>query len=149
MDDSQYHTVSHICDDLTRNPFVRTQAVVDKAGNVLADQSISEGSFMQLKVHLPATMEETGQVQNTLVRATFIDHEAYRAAWCHVGLPSWLLHSERWQLLSQTEDGKTKYETIEVFGGVVAYLVKWLKGADLDAAFDAFAVGLKKRSEQA
>ena len=123
--------------------------IVDANGAPLPDQSIvSEGHFLQLKVHLPATMEENGQVQNTRVKVTFVDHEAYRAAWSHVGLPNWLLRSERWQLLSQTEDGKTKYETIEVFGGVMAYLVKWLKGADLDAAFNAFAVGLKERSER-
>lgn len=101
-----------------------------------------------MKVHLPATLSETGNVNNTRVRVTFIDRETHRVAWSHVGLPSFLLHSERWQWLIETEDGKTKYETIEVFGGVVAWLVKWLKAAELREAFGAFADGVKKRAEQ-
>ena len=60
----------------------------------------------------------------------------------------WLMTTERWQWLTRTEDGKTKYETIEVFGGIMAYLVKWLVRGKLELGFQAMANDLKSRSEE-
>jgi len=48
------------------------------------------------------------------------------------------------------EDGrkKTRYETIEVFGGPLAYVIKCVVGSGLQQGFTAMAEGLKKRSEE-
>ena len=51
-------------------------------------------------------------------------------------------------MLTEVDGGKTRYETIEVFGGVVGYLIKWFVGDGLQAGFEAMAAGLKKRAEE-
>lgn len=82
---------------------------------------------------------------------TTVDTDNYRCAWENVEYPSWLLTAVRWQVLVEVvEDGrkKTRYETIEVFGGLLAYLIKLFVGSGLQAGFRAMAEGLKKRSEE-
>ena len=116
----------------------------------LADQTPCEGSFLQIKVNLPPTMEEPGFFgkSSAFVKVTTIDHTNYRAAWCTEGLPKFLLHTERWQALSVDEaTGRTKYETIEVFGGFLAYFVKFFVGKNLAIAFQANADCLKRCAE--
>jgi len=44
--------------------------------------------------------------------------------------------------------GKTKYETIEEFNGVVAYAIKFFVGGMLRLGFKAAAESLKARAEQ-
>ena len=63
-------------------------------------------------------------------------------------MPAWLMTTERWQWLIAVDEGKTKYETIEVFGGFLAYFVKWFVGSGLKLGFQAMSDGLKTRSEQ-
>ncbi|TFK24881.1 hypothetical protein FA15DRAFT_669082 [Coprinopsis marcescibilis] len=80
---------------------------------------------------------------------TVIDRENYRVAWETAGsIPSWLLHSERWQTLTRLPDGRTKYETQEVFRGALAYIVKWVLGSALSSGFHVMAETLKQRAEQ-
>ena len=74
------------------------------------------------------------------------DPENYRMG-CTNRLPKWLLAAERWHWLTLLEGGKCKYETIEVFNGPLAYLVKWLVGSDLRLSFQAMADDLKTRAE--
>ena len=98
----------------------RSQTVVNASKEISVDQTPSEGSFLQLNVNLPPTMEEPGMFgkSSVLVKVTTIDHTNHRAAWSSEGLPKFLLWTERWQALSVDEaTGRTKYETIEVFGG--------------------------------
>jgi len=117
---------------------------------ILADQTPCEGSFLQIKVNLPPTMEEPGLFgkSSAFVKVTTIDHANHRAAWSAEGLPKFLLHTERWQALSVDEaTGRTKYETIEVFSGILAYFVKFFVGKKLAVAFQAGADCLKKFAE--
>jgi hypothetical protein len=79
-----------------------------------------------------------------------VDNENYRAAWVYDVLPTWLLATERWQILTEVEiagEKVTRYESREVFSGLLAYFVKWLLQAKLKLAFDAMGTDLKARSE--
>jgi len=129
------------------NPFVRSQLVTDGSGNPLPDQTARPGSYISMETHLPATMEPIRSPQSTRCLVTVIDHDNYRAAWVYDVLPRWLLCTERWQTLSFA-DGKTKYETREVFGGVLAYIVMFFFQAKLKLSFDAMGVALKERAER-
>ena len=66
-------------------------------------------------------------------------------------MPPWLMTTERWQWLTvvQGEDGstKTKYESIEVFNGPAAYIVKFFVAPYLRIAFKAMGEDLKQRAE--
>ena len=116
----------------------------------LVDQTPFEGTFLQINVNLPPTMEEPGFFgkSSAFVKVTTIDHTNHRAAWSSEGLPKFLLYTDRWQALSVDEaTGRTKYETIEVFGGLLAYFVKFFVGKNLALAFQASADCLKKCAE--
>jgi len=87
---------------------------------------------------------------------TALDHENFRVAWSTFGIPNWILWSERWQWLTEIGidlgDGKgkrltTRYDSIETFGGMAAYLVKWFVGSKLNMGFQAQADGLKTWTE--
>ncbi|KAJ7629989.1 hypothetical protein DFH06DRAFT_1224539 [Mycena polygramma] len=134
------------------NAFVRNQTLVSESGIALRDQTPIAGQLMSISpVHLPPTMGNPGFTQShtASVKITAIDHENYRAAWVTAGLmPKWALFAERWQMLT-VEDGKTKYESIEVFTGILAYVVKFLQGKNLDLGVKAMAEGLKSYSERA
>jgi hypothetical protein len=92
------------------------------------------------------------QKQSTLAYISSIDHENYRITWYGVAFPKFLLDTERWQGLSivpegSDDSGKTMYETIEVFKGPLAYLIRFLFMTDLKKGFQAMADALKERSE--
>ncbi|KAG5637081.1 hypothetical protein H0H81_005813 [Sphagnurus paluster] len=132
------------------NPFVRGQTIVDRGGNALSDQTPKAGQYLLIApVHLPPTMGEPGwfQKQSAFEMITTVDHENHRVAWINIALPSFLLSAHRWQALSVV-DGKTKYETIEVFGGIFGYLVKFFMYDKLVLGFNAQAEGLKKQAEK-
>lgn len=61
-------------------------------------------------------------------------------------LRKYIFFADRWQHLVDLGDGKTRYETIEVFGGLLAWFVLLLRGG-LRQGFKAFAEDLKRRSE--
>ena len=128
----------------------RSQTVVNASKEALVDQTPHEGSFLHLKVNLPPTMEEPGLFgkSSAFVKVTTMDHTNHRAAWSSEGLPNFMLYTERWQALSVDEaTGRTKYETIEVFGGFLAYFVKLFVGKNLALGFQASADCLKKCAE--
>ena len=86
---------------------------------------------------------------SAFVKITSIDHESFRVAWKFAGLPKFILHTERWQVLSYDSITKqTTYETIEMFGGLLAYFVNWFVRPKLVLGFQAMAEGLKRRAEQ-
>lgn len=63
-------------------------------------------------------------------------------------MPRWLLNAERWQVLIEVEGGKTRYETFETFGGILAYLIRVFLRSGLKKGFVAMAEGLKRRAEE-
>jgi hypothetical protein len=79
-------------------------------------------------------------------RITTLDHDNFRVAWVTPGLMAWFLFVERWTMLTVV-DGKTKWETIEVFSGILAYVVYWLHYKNFLLAFRAMAEALKSRCE--
>ena len=86
---------------------------------------------------------------SAFVKITTLDHENFRVAWSFAGLPKFILHTERWQVLSYDSITKqTTYETIEMFGGLLAYFVNWINRPKLVLGFQAMAEGLKRRAEQ-
>ena len=90
-------------------------------------------------------MEHRKRPNTTQISVTFLDVANHRVAWeSHI---PWLLHANRWQWLTVLDDGKTRYETIEVFTGPLAWVVKWFAGANLRLGFKAMAEGLKTRVE--
>ncbi|KAJ3843040.1 hypothetical protein F5878DRAFT_606038 [Lentinula raphanica] len=138
------------------NPFVRSQKVMSKSDSA----PLSVGNRLELyPVHLPPTMDDDHvgflQKNSTLVEVTVLDHENYRVAWRVAGmLPRWMLDAERWQMITVEEGGdggaemKCKYESYEVFRGVLAYVVQWFVGKELDMGVDAMAEALKLRAER-
>jgi hypothetical protein len=129
----------------------RGQVIVDKAQNVLPDQTLVEGRYLYIyPVHLPPTMGEPGwfQKSSALAQISTVDHENYRVAWLNNAFPHFLMHGERWQSLSVDVDGKTKYESTETFGGILAYIIKFFLQEKLVMGFKAQTEGLKRRAEQ-
>ena len=139
--------------------------IVDEAKKPLPDQTAAVGKYLLMETYIPPTdLDEHGKPreaepassglfqpsrkQTPFEIITAVDSEHHRVAWRNIDYPSWLLRAERWQALSQTEGGGTKYETTEVFAGVAAHVVKWLLGEKLRKAFASMADGLKRRSEQ-
>ncbi|KAG2757729.1 hypothetical protein P692DRAFT_20763691 [Suillus brevipes Sb2] len=131
------------------NPFVRDQRVTDARKNPLPDETPREGSYLYIHpVHIPPTFDNKWLPSSAFERITVLDHENYRTAWVYVNTPHWLLNAERWQALVVVEGGKTRYETIEVFGGVLAYFIKAFVGSGLKKGFVAMAERLKSRAEE-
>ncbi|KAH8834814.1 hypothetical protein DL96DRAFT_1571864 [Flagelloscypha sp. PMI_526] len=136
------------------NPFARRQIIVDSFSprKVSVDQTPVAGKLLLMDpVHIPATMGEPNKLmQRQVTKERIIFAQDYQLAWEYIGFPKLLLHAERWQTLKVGElDGKpcTKYETIEVFRGVLAYVVRFLFLKDLDDSFQMQGDALKKRAE--
>jgi hypothetical protein len=125
--------------------------VVSPSKVPLPDQTPVVGEHIAINVNMPPTMGEPGFFgsNSAFCVITHIDNENYRVAWKTAGTPYFLLHTERWQALSVDEaTGKTKYETVEVFGGILAYITSYFFGDKLRVAFRAAADTLKARAEQ-
>ncbi|MCB0510754.1 MAG: SRPBCC domain-containing protein [Chitinophagales bacterium] len=58
------------------------------------------------------------------------------------------VRTERAQILSALSDTKTNYYTYDKFWGLLVPLVIFLYGKNIQAGFDAIALGLKKRAEE-
>ncbi|EKM74928.1 hypothetical protein AGABI1DRAFT_116675 [Agaricus bisporus var. burnettii JB137-S8] len=143
------------------NPFVRNQTITDSRKHALPDQSPQMGSYIHISpVHLPPTLDDTSvgmfNKSSAFCVITAADHGNFRIAWDTSGIPAWILRTQRWQWLTEVEadleDGSgerkvTKYESVETFSGLAAYLVKWLMETKLNAGFQAQADGLKRWAE--
>ncbi|KAI0651198.1 hypothetical protein C8Q79DRAFT_18231 [Trametes meyenii] len=129
------------------NPFVRSQVITDKDKKPFDDQTAAEGKYLLMTVHIPATFDNSASPQTPFELITHVQPDIYRVAWKNL-LPSWLIRAERWQALSTTEDGKTLYETREVFAGVGAYAIKLFIAKNLEKSFEAMAEALKKCAEE-
>ena len=134
--------------ELPLTPALPLKIFIDSADKPHGDQVAKEGSFLVLRANIPLSMSEPGWLTpSTRLVVSHLDPENYRAAWTN-RMPKWLMTTERWQWLTPVEGGKTKYETIEVFKGFVAYFVKLFVGSGLKVSFQAMADDLKARVEQ-
>ncbi|KAI0670244.1 hypothetical protein C8Q78DRAFT_974820 [Trametes maxima] len=127
--------------------YTECQVITDKNQKPLEDQTPTEGKYLLMTVHIPATLDDSTSPQTPFELITHIQPEVHRIAWKNL-LPPWLIRAERWQALSTTDDGKTLYETREVFAGAGAYAIKFFLGKNLVKSFEAMAEGLKKRAEE-
>jgi hypothetical protein len=125
--------------------------LVTPSNQRLDDQTPAEGKHLSIAVNMPPKLGEPGWFGrgSAFVKIEMLDSQTFRVVWTTAGFPRWLLHTERWQLLSVDEtSGKTRYDTIEVFDGVAAYFVKFFVGGKLRLGFKAAAESLKARAEQ-
>ena len=108
---------------------------------------MSEGSLLHVQVYLTPAMEQKKQPSSASLVVTVLDHASHRLVWESRTLPPWLLRTERWQWLTVLDGSKTLYETIEVFNGPVAWILKWFLSANLKSGFKTMAERLKERVE--
>ncbi|CAK5271917.1 unnamed protein product [Mycena citricolor] len=126
------------------NSFVdRVEFVSDqRSTEPSADQTPAVGRKM---VIYPVNLSSITATMHTLDPANF------RVAWETVPvLPKWALHADRWQTLTREEvDGEmmTKYQSFEVFSGVLAYIIRWFLKKQLNDGVRSMAEALKTRSE--
>lgn len=129
----------------------RHQVIVDDNDRPLEDQAIHRGAYLYLKANLPPTMEPRRFAGSSRLVVSHLDNERYRVAWTQRNdWIAWFLRFERWQWLTTVEEeggSRTKYDSLEVFNGPVAYLVQWIVGKHLKAGVRAMAEGLKRRAE--
>lgn len=84
-----------------------------------------------------------------------VNEKEFRLSWGTSDFPSWLLKTERRQVLTPTlqgndegAGGKTRYECWAFFEGPLAYVLKLTMRAKLQASFEATAEALKERAER-
>ncbi len=116
--------------------------MTDKNKNPLPDQTPVEGAYLVMKVHIPPSLDDSIPTISAFEQITHVQPDLHRVAWKSL-LPSWLVKAERWQAVSATEDGKTLYESREIFAGSGAYAIKLFISGDLEKSFVAQAEGLK------
>ncbi|KAH0834072.1 hypothetical protein J3R83DRAFT_11356 [Lanmaoa asiatica] len=134
----------------------RNQCLTDASKKPLpaSQQTPRAGAHLLVHpVHIPPSFDPPRMfpASSAFALITVLDTDNYRCAWESIEFPSWLLTTVRWQALVEVvEDGrkKTRYETIEVFSGLLAYLIKLGFGSGLQQGFTAMAEGLKRRSEE-
>lgn len=134
-----------------RHPTRRSIKLTDKAKSPLPDQTASLGKHADIKVNMPPKLgKPSGWFSSSSAFAVIdgLDHDNYRVSWSTVvGMP-FLLHSKRWQGLTVDENtGQTRYYTIEAFGGLLAYVARFLVRSKLEVGFRAAAESLKTRAE--
>lgn len=135
---------------------LRSQVVTDSLGIPTEEQKPEENLRLLIQAQIPPlplpvdanTPADPLHAQISFENITHIDITNRRLAWKAIMLPQPLLHAERWQALSTTEDGKTFYESVEVFQGPVSYVVDALFAQGLQEGFDAQAAALKSRVER-
>ncbi|KAI0047390.1 hypothetical protein FA95DRAFT_1559110 [Auriscalpium vulgare] len=128
------------------NPYLRTQVVEDEDKRPLVTQRAETGRRLHLKMNLPPTMDDSAKHSEATEIITVVDSENFRFAWRFATPARWAIHAERWQTL-RVVNGKTTYETWEVFGGILAYLIWFFMKGKLQKAFDEMAQSLKSRAE--
>jgi hypothetical protein len=81
---------------------------------------------------------------------THVDAARFRLAWRFATPARWLISAERWQILRDGRPGgqRTVYETWEVLGGLLAYVIRFFMRKKLQDSFDAMSRALKDRAER-
>lgn len=135
----------------------RGQTLVSASSQTpLPDQTPFLGAHILMKpVHIPPTMDDTSVwfPSSSLERITVLDHDNYRCSWVYISkLPKWMMHTERWQSLTvvqgEGEKEVTRYESILVFHGLLAYVIKLILQTGLKESSQAMGEALKERAEQ-
>ena len=104
---------------------------------------LTPGEVAQLRVRMRADSDKTIQSPERVIAV-----EPCRSlAWVYVGLPTWLLDATRYQELTPTEGGGTRYRTHQTYRGPLAPLVLALYRRHILAGFEATAAALKARIE--
>lgn len=104
---------------------------------------------MTLLVHIPPTLVSKAKPVAGFDTIIHLSHDDRQIAWIATGWgPRWVMYAERWQVLTVDEEGRTVYETKEVFSGLLSWLIWWLYKGDLQAAMEAIADALKGRAEK-
>ncbi|KAF8971074.1 hypothetical protein BDZ97DRAFT_1901762 [Flammula alnicola] len=137
------------------NPFVRSQVVANAFWVPLTNQTPQENLRLVIQAQIlplptPVDANTPPNLLNNQIsfeNITAIDEVNYRAAWKQIMLPDPLLSAERWQALSTVDGDKTYYESREVFGGPVGYVVDALYQQSLQEGFDGQAAAFKGRVE--
>lgn len=127
--------------------------LVTPKGETLVDQTLELGKHIKILAHMaPGPVpSEPGYWDrgDALAVVSSLEPEIHRVAWTAAMYPSYILHTVRTQALSVDEaTGKTKYENREVFGGLLAYFVKFFVGGKLNQGFIGAAESLKKHAEK-
>ncbi|KAG6837811.1 hypothetical protein H0H93_016179 [Arthromyces matolae] len=133
----------------------RSQVVADALGVRTADQTPGENRRLWIQAQIPPlpspvnsdTPSNPLHSELSFENITHIDTSTRRIAWRTIMLPQPLLDAERWQALSTTDDGKTFYESVEVYRGPVSYVVDLAFAQGLQEGFEAQAAALKDRTE--
>ncbi|KAL6302622.1 hypothetical protein BKA93DRAFT_392306 [Sparassis latifolia] len=126
------------------------QKIVDEHKKPLDSQIPQEGRHLLMEVHIPPTSDRSHKTtSHAFELITNVDHAAHRVCWVST-YPRWFIEAVRWQTLSPVdgEEGKTKYESREVFRGIGSWILRWFLAGGLQQGFDACAQGLKRRAEQ-
>jgi hypothetical protein len=111
------------------------------------------------KIRFHAVMVPGGASRAVDLEVTFLETfdvegkdkvKGYRVVWKVLGMPHFLLHSERVQefVESVAADGsvETRYASWETFGGLIGYV---LPRAQIEGGFNRWTNGLKKAAEEA
>ena len=126
----------------------RSQVVTNGSGKPHSDQTAKEGVVLVLKTNIPPSLSPPGWFSPSATEIiTHLDPDNHRVAWANTA-PKWILAAQRWQSLTAVEGGKTKYETIEVFNGPLAWLMRWFMGRSLEGCFERMGQDLKNWVEQ-
>jgi len=97
----------------------------------------------RVKLHVRLSEKEGGRL--TQSNLTIKKKAAYELCW---GSENFLIKANRFQTLTPLESGKTRYESREPFGGLLAPLIMWLHRDNLMRGYKWAAEGLKERAER-
>lgn len=120
---------------------------------LLPDQTPGEGKYIKILANMaPGTEPEEPRHADRgdafCIISTY-DPVNYRVGWKSRMMPGFLLSAYRWQALHVDETtGMTRYENTEVFGGLLAYFIKYFVGPKLVKGFQGAGDSLKKRAEE-
>jgi hypothetical protein len=131
----------------------RSSVIVDDEDKPLPleAQVPQEGRSLRLEVQLPPlpmpVKADTPGVylngQTAHVNITDVLPTRGRIAWAVVDLPSFALSSKRWSSVLDLGNGKTLYESREVFYGAAVPVLKFVMESKLNEGFNAQAKALK------
>ena len=94
-------------------------------------------------VTLHVRLNDSGRL--TKSNLTIEQIEPYTLCW---GDDNLFIKAHRTQTLTQLDDGRTRYESSEPFGGLLAPIIIWLLKSKLMRGYQWAAEGLKKEAEQ-
>ncbi|KAI1841321.1 hypothetical protein JX265_007919 [Neoarthrinium moseri] len=145
------------------NTFIPRASITEAPSTVQLDPDLQrfaeapQHAYPGVKMRFEAVMTPGKAPTSTDLEVTVLEPivkegcKGYRVAWKMLGMPHFLLHTERVQEFVQetNSDGsvETQYYCWETFGGLLAYLMKYTLGGQLEDGFNRWMNGLKKVAE--